>query len=328
MSYNYLTIFERKILLKFQAQGLSYRAIALKLHRSPSTISREFRRLKGKYSPSRAQKNYVRKRRKCHKPRLLDQDTTLRDKIADYIQDKRWSSEQIVARFELEGLPCVSYATIYRHLYAHNLGQPLRSKNDSGLKRRLRHKNRTRHDKGKRRHKEVQTNYLSIHDRPRFINERKRLGDWEIDTVLGKTGHSVLITAVDRKSRYVLLKRVAHKDSPCINQGLIEMFSTIDSEFVCSLTPDHGTEFLDLSAPAVRLGAVVYWPDPYSPEQRGSNENMNGLLREYFPKRTNLDDFTDQEITEWQKQLNLRPKKVLNYLTATEIFFDKVLHLV
>ncbi|WVZ42501.1 IS30 family transposase [Ligilactobacillus saerimneri] len=177
-------------------------------------------------------------------------------------------------------------------------------------------------------HKEVQTNYISIHERPNFINERKRLGDWEIDTVLGKTSHSVLITAVDRKSRYVLMKRVTRKDAVCINHGLIDMFSSIDPEFVHSLTPDHGTEFLDLDATAERLGALVYWPDPYSPEQRGSNENMNGLLREYFPKRTNLDNYTDQEIAEWQKQLNLRPKKVLNYLTATEVFFDKVLHLV
>ena len=147
MSYNHLTIFEREKLLKFQAQGISYRAIALKLHRSPSTISREFKRLKGEYSPSRAQRNYERKRKKCHKPRLLDQDSTLRDKIAYYIQKMHWFPEQIVARFELEGLTCVSYATIYRHLYAHNLGQPLRSKNDRGLKRHLRHKNHTRHTK-------------------------------------------------------------------------------------------------------------------------------------------------------------------------------------
>ncbi len=141
----------------------------------------------------------------------------------------------------------------------------------------------TRHSKNTRRHREVQTDYISIHERPGFINQRQRIGDWEIDTVIGRTGHSILLTVVDRLSRLTLIKKVVQKDSQEINKGLVELLGAIPKEFVHSITPDHGTEFLHLDEISERLGVTVYWPDPYSPEQRGTNENTNGLIREYFP---------------------------------------------
>ena len=210
----------------------------------------------------------------------------------------------------------------------HNLGEKYSSRGDTGIQRHLRHKHRTRHSKNTRRHREVQTDYISIHERPGFINQRQRIGDWEIDTVIGRTGHSILLTVVDRLSRLTLIKKVVQKDSQEINKGLVELLGAIPKEFVHSITPDHGTEFLHLDEISERLGVTVYWPDPYSPEQRGTNENTNGLIREYFPKRTDIDNYTEQDVEHCQKQLNQRPRKVLNYETPYEVFFDKPLHLV
>lgn len=207
MSYIHLTIKEREMLMCLKVNGLSIRAIALRLGRNPSTISRELKRCSGNYSASDAERDYHKKRQNCHKPLLLDLHPQLCQKIAHYILELHWSPEQIASRFIKEGQWCVSYNTIYRHIYKHNLGENFSSHGDTGIKRHLRHKHRTRHPKTTRKHQEPKTNYLSIHDRPKFINDRQRIGDWEIDTIMGKTGHSVLLTVVDRLSRLALIKK-------------------------------------------------------------------------------------------------------------------------
>lgn len=328
MSYHHLTIKEREMLLYLQAKGLTIRGIALRMKRNPSTISRELKRCAGAYSPSEAERNYHRKRQRCHKPRLLDNHPQLRKQIVHYILDLHWSPEQITARFRKEDHWCVSYNTIYRHIYQYNLGEKYTSHGDTGIKRYLRHKHHTRHAKHTRKHREPRTDYISIHERPAFINNRERIGDWEIDTVMGKTGHSVLLTVVDRYSRLTLIRKIDHKENQDVNQGLVELLGALPKEFVHSLTPDHGREFLNLNEIQERLGVAIYWPDPYSPEQRGTNENTNGLIREYFPKRTDIDDYTKRDVEHCQYQLNRRPRKVLNYETPYEVFFEKPLHLV
>lgn len=328
MSYYHLTITERESILEFLAKGLTIRAIALKLQRSASTISREIRRLSGHYSPSKSQKDYRIKRQNSHKPRILDQQTFLRETIIELIKERQWSPEQISKRLKLEGKATVSYNTIYRHIESHNLNIPLTSHGDTGIRRQLRHRGRQRHHSGDRKHRAPQVDYIPIQERPKFINERRRIGDWELDTIQGKVGEEVLVTAVDRQTRYTLVTKAKRKDSQAINSALQAMFSQIPKEFVLSITPDHGTEFLQLAEIREKLGVTIYWPDPYSPEQRGTNENTNGLIREYFPKRQSLNPRTLEEVSQWQKLLNNRPKKVLGYRTPAEILFDKVLHLV
>lgn len=328
MSYNHLTISERESILEYSARGLTIRAIALRLGRSASTISREMNRLSGHYSPSKYQADYRLKRQRCHKPRLLDQQTILCEKIVTLIKTHQWSPQQIASRMRLEGYSSVSYNTIYRHIERHNLNQAFTSHGDTGIRRNLRHRGRQRHRQGDRRHREPQVDYISIHERPNFINKRQRIGDWEIDTVQGKVGETVLVTAVDRKTRYTLITKAQRKDSQAVNEALITMFQRIPKEFVLSLTPDHGTEFLQLETVREQLGVTIYWPDPYSPEQRGTNENTNGLIREYFPKGQSLNPRTLLDISHCQWELNHRPKKILNYQTPEEILFDKVLRLV
>ena len=133
---------------------------------------------------------------------------------------------------------------------------------------------------------------------------------------------------VDRLSRLALIKKIDHKETGDVNQGLIDLLGSIPKEFVHSLTPDHGREFLGLDEVQERLGVTIYWPDPYSPEQRSTNENTNGLIREYFPKGVDIDNYTEKDVDFCQYQLNRRPRKVLNYETPYEVFFDKPLHLV
>lgn len=141
---------------------------------------------------------------------------------------------------------------------------------------------------------------------------------------MGQTGGPVLVTAVDRFSRYTLIGWAQKKEATAVNTALSQMFSSIPKEFCLSFTPDHGTEFLQLSQIQERLGIMIYWPDPYSPEQRGTNENTNGLIREYFPSHQTIKNDT----AACQSALNHRPRKVLNYKTPHEIFYDEVLHLV
>lgn len=140
--------------------------------RNPSTISRELRRCSGEYLAYTAEQDYRRKQHNCHKSLLLDSHPQLRRKIVHYILDLHWSPEQIAARFKKEHCWCVSHNTIYLHIYKHNLGEKYTSHGDTGIQRYLRHKHHTRHPKNTRKHREAQTNYISIHERPQFINAR------------------------------------------------------------------------------------------------------------------------------------------------------------
>ena len=170
--------------------------------------------------------------------------------------------------------------------------------------------------------------YIPISERPNFINRRLRIGDWELDTVLGKVGEEVLVTLVERKTRFSLIGKAKHKDPESVNKVVVKLLRSIPKEFVHSITPDHGVEFLHLSEVAAELAITVYWPKPYSPQQRGTNENTNGLIRDYFPRNQFIKIHTDDEVHQCQVDLNLRPRKVLGFQSPSEVLFDKVLHLV
>ncbi|WP_057878657.1 IS30 family transposase [Levilactobacillus paucivorans] len=328
MGYHHLTIKERESILELLARGLSIRGVALRLHRSPSTISREIRRIPRHYSPSEAQESYHSRRQHSHKPRLLEQLPEVCAQVIEMTREHHWSPQQISQRLKLENKVTVSYNTIYRHIENHNLNLPFSSHGDTGIRRDLRHKGRKRHHPGDRKHREPKVDYIPIQERPNFVNNRTRIGDWEIDTILGNVGESVLVTAVERLTRYTLIQKAKRKNGQSVNEALTTMFDQIPKEFVLSLTPDHGTEFLNLAEIREKLGVTIYWPDPYAPQQRGTNENTNGLIREYFPKNKSLEPRTDEEIKSCQWQLNHRPRKVLDYCTPEEVLFDEVLHLV
>ena len=227
---------------------------------------------------------------------------------------------------KLENNPIsISYSTIYRGIYAGLLEEYPLSNGQRGVARKLRHRGKTRHVK----------NYIEtrgkirishhIEERPLIANNRERLGDWEADTVAGKTGKACLITLTDRKSRFLLCEKAAKKASDEVSEKIIKMLL---NEPVKTITPDRGKEFSQHPKITSALGDVpFYFPAPHHPWQRGTNENTNGLLREYFPKNTDITDISDIYIKEMVLELNKRPRKCLNWETPYEVYYQKSLHL-
>lgn len=326
--YTHFSIEEREKILFYLAQSKSLGFIAKEINRSKSSISRDIKRNSestGSYSPCNAQIKYLARRKNC-KPKQLLANSKIHDKVQLLFIQHQWSPQQISNRLKLENNPIsISYSTIYRGIYAGLLEEYPLSNGQRGVARKLRHRGKTRHVK----------NYIEtrgkirishhIEERPLIANNRERLGDWEADTVAGKTGKACLITLTDRKSRFLLCEKAAKKASDEVSEKIIKMLL---NEPVKTITPDRGKEFSQHPKITSALGDVpFYFPAPHHPWQRGTNENTNGLLREYFPKNTDITDISDIYIKEMVLELNKRPRKCLNWETPYEVYYQKSLHL-
>lgn len=286
--YHHLTGIERERILLLLKDGFSYRKIANNLGVNVSTISREVGRNGGRdaYSAVAAQLNYNAKRELCHPKNKLNNDDELRSSVVRYIEQENWSPEQISGRMQLEKKHAIiSTPTIYRAIRENNLGVPLSSHGSRGLARKLRHRGKTRKIQGtltgnRGRFSEVR----SHHDRPVSAEQRLYHGHWEADTVRGKVGGSALVTLVDRKIRYLLTKRVPKATSEYVKEAIISLLAQETNNFARTITPDCGKEFAKYSEIEEALNVKIYFPDPHAPQQRGTNDNTNGLIREYFPK--------------------------------------------
>ena len=319
-TYNHLTLNER-IKIMTMTPKKSAAAIAAELGRSKSTISRELRRYKDGYDAIRAQADYEQKRKACRRKRKLD-DPELYALVKEKFLDLQWSPEQIQYRLRHEGRThAISYATIYRGIYAGRFNDP-----DwviSG-KQRLRHRGKKRRRKGEPTRDNFPVEH-ALSERPPEAQARERLGDWEADTVAGVVGGAVLLTLVDRKSRYLRCVRLEKKTADGVSAAIIEALS---GEILHSITPDRGKEFARHAEVTKALGAEFYFPPPYQPWQRGTNENTNGLLREFFPKHQDIAQYSDDYLEKAVLALNNRPRKCLQWRTPYEVHFDKALHLV
>ena len=163
----------------------------------------------------------------------------------------------------------------------------------------------------------------SIHDRPAIIDQRGRYGDWEIDTVIGKRGTGAIVTILERKSRFYLVKKVTSKHAQAVAEATVEMLQPFKA-LVHSITADNGLEFADHAVMAKELDTDVYFADPYASYQRGANENANGLLRQYVPKGTDLRTVTGTQLSKYEKRLNLRPRKLLGFIQPDVIFKEQL----
>jgi transposase, IS30 family len=329
--YTHLTIFERENILLLSDRGLSIRAVASELNRSPSTISRELKRnvTKKGYSPTISQNKYKKRRRKCGRKLLLSCQE-LWNKVRHLFVSNQWSPEQISQRLKYENSKfCISYTTIYRAIYSGRLETEILPHGKRGLVRSLRHKGKTRHTKQHiEKRGKIPISY-TIHERPEEANSRLEVGHWEADTVAGKTGGACLVTLTDRKSRYLLAGKINKKVAVFVRDEMIRLFESIGLDKVKSITPDRGKEFSKHSEISLALNDVpFYFPDPRSPWQRGTNENTNGLIREYLPKYKSMDDQGQDVILDYVSRLNSRPKKCLGWKTPYEVFFNKVLRLI
>lgn len=331
--YHHLSISEREKLLLMRANGKSIRAIAKEIGRSASTISREIRRNRlsdQSYSAIAAQDKYRKRRKKCRRHKLLS-NVTLRETVARLFLKQQWSPEQISNRLKYENSEFkISYATIYRAIYAGLFDTPeqRRSYGNRGAIRKLRH-----HGKSRRRTGTVETRgkiVISnrIQERPKEAEERQVVGHWEADTVAGKVGSACLVTITDRRSRYLLAGKVAKRRSDLVADKIISLLSGVPEWQRKSITPDRGKEFSKHNAVTVALnGLQFYFPDPHAPWQRGTNENTNGLLREYLPKSFDIALSSDSDIADFVNRLNFRPRKCLGWKTPYEVFLNQLLHL-
>jgi len=316
-----LTLSEREEISRGIAGDFSLRAIASQLARSPSTISREISRNGGlqHYRASQAD-NAAWDRAHRPKPCKLAGSPMLRRIVARKLRS-HWSPEQIAGWLK-RACPGnkshqVSHETIYRSLFIQARGV---------LKKELIQYLRTRRTMRRPKHVSQKgeghgqiTNAVSIRERPASVEDRAVPGHWEGDLIEG-TNHSYIATLVERHSRYAMLVKVAGKDTDTVVSALIKQSKKLPGELYKSLTWDRGKELADHQRFTLATDIKVYFCDPSSPWQRGSNENTNRLLRQYFPKGTDLSVHSQAKLSAVARQLNERPRKTLGYETPAERF--------
>ena len=314
-----LSLAEREDVSRALVAGHSIRSIAAAQGRAPSTISREIRRNGGAegYRASRADQAAW---DRAHRPKTckLALHPALAKRVADKLQ-QQWSPQQIAGwlmhTYPDDATYQVSHETIYRTLFIQSRG---------ALKKELlEHLRRTRAMRRSRHHTQKTADHgrisdtISIHERPASVEDRAVPGHWEGDLLCG-SGNSQIATLVERSTRYVMLVKVDRKDTQTVVDALIRTARKLPSELYKSLTWDRGKEMADHRRFTLATDIQVYFCDPQSPWQRGSNENTNGLLRQYFPKGIDLSAFSQAKLNEVARRLNERPRKTLGFETPIE----------
>ena len=316
-----LSLDDREEISRGIAAGISLRSIAGRLGRAPSTISRELRR-NGGHRGYRAAAADRRAWDRALRPKLckLARHDQLRQLVAAKLEDN-WSPEQIAGwlkhTYPDNEAYQVSHETIYRSLFVQARGvlkKDLQAHLRSG--RAIR---RSRHATGKGDQRGSLVDAISIRERPASVEDRAVPGHWEGDLLCGSS-NSYVVTLVERHSRYVMLAKVPNRDSQSVTTALITLARRLPDELLKSLTWDRGKEMARHKSFTLATDAAVYFCDPQSPWQRGSNENTNGLLRQYFPKGTNLAVHSQERLDEIARQLNGRPRKTLGFETPAERF--------
>jgi len=310
---HHLTPEERDRIAQMRHRGADQKEIAKAVARCPSTISRELRRnhTDGEYHAAQAQRKAELRRqerplaRKMEDPQI---DQAVRAGLA-----QEWAPEQIEGRMRQQDSDrCVSSQTIYTWI-KHDED---REHWESMLRHRGKRPNR-------RKNAATTADAARIDKRPEVIEERLRLGDFEGDTVLGPAGTGGLATLVDRKSRFTIITKVQSKNADHVHQKIKQRMKELDEERRHSITFDNGTEFARCQRLEKHLGLKLYFADPGCPYQRGTNENTNGLIRQYFPKGTDFRNISHPEVRRVEKLLNNRPRACLGFKTPAEVFFEK-----
>lgn len=316
-----LTLAEREEISRGIATGCSIRSIAASLSRAPSTISREIKRNGGQRGYRASQADQAAWDR-AHRPKTckLVENRALARIVARKLQ-LEWSPEQIAGwlkhTYPDDEHYQVSHETIYKSLFIQARGalkkELLQHLRRTRMMRRSRHHTQKTADHGRI------TDTVSIRERPASVEERAVPGHWEGDLLFG-SHNSQIATLVERHTRYVMLTKVDSKDTETVINALIKQAHKLPRELYKSLTWDRGKEMADHKRFTLATDIKVYFCDPHNPWQRGSNENTNGLLRQYFPKGMDLSVVSQAKLNAVARRLNERPRKTLNFETPAERF--------
>jgi len=328
MKYKQLTIEEREVIQEMWWQRSSVRKIAQRLERSPSTISRELNKnfpLHKRYSPRLAHERALKKRRnRGRQLRLKNQ--FIRRKTIEWLKIG-YSPEQISGRLKLEYNQHISHEAIYQYIYSqvYRNGYGYMKKGYHDLRQYLKRRHKRRQRKGLRKPLGVpRFNGISIEQRSSTIELRKDIGHWEGDSVISSKSLVALNTLVERKTGLVLISKINNRSSKETAEKVIKRLNRIDKIKRQTLTLDNGSENAQWKFMNENLNIKTYFCHPYCSGERGTNENTNGLIRWYFPKKTDFDTITNQEIEFVEKALNSRPRKRLGWKTPLEAFNEGV----
>ena len=319
MSYRRLTLLEREEIAVGRAAKRTCAAIGAELGRDASTISREIRRVGGlAYRALAGQASATQQARTTHRhARLLDAHPSLLALIRGQLR-LRWSPQQISKWLPQAhpDQPTISAETMYQYLYALPRGELKRE-----LIGQLRQHRLTRRPK----HRAVDgrgqlPDRVLIHQRPAEVEDRAVPGHWEADLIMGAGNRSAIATLVERTTRLVLIVQLVNKDAVSVAQALARRLQQLPATLRKTLTYDQGKEMARHADLTLATGIVVYFCDPHSPWQRGTNENTNGLIRDFFPKGTDFATVSTQKLNFVQQALNERPRKVLDWKTPKDAF--------
>ena len=318
MPYKQITLAERKVIQKMLNRDMKNAEIARLLGYHRSTVKREIDRNREKYwyRAEIAQKRSEERKRRSRTRKI--EHSVLREYIINGLS-KFYSPEQIAGRLKLEypndDTMRVSHESIYTWIYND-------ARNNGELYQFLRRQVKKRKRRLNKKHRRIQIpNRKSIHTRPMEAEERSEIGHWEGDTLHGAGRSGYLVSFTERKSMYQISFPMADKRPSTLIRASFEAFGDIPNSLIQTITVDNGTEFFEFKTLEEAFECEVYFADPYSAWQRGLNENTNGLLRQFFPKRMRFDTFDENRVDMVISMLNHRPRKRLGYRTPYEVFY-------
>ena len=319
MKFKHISIEDREKIQVMLWEKRSVRYIARTLGRSHSSIVRELKRnktpIQRKYTPRQAHIRALEKRRcRGRKDRLKTKE--IREYVVKHLK-LRWSPEQISGRMKKDGVGTMSHEAIYQYIYSeiHRDGWGLLRPGSKDLRIYLRRRRKRRMKKGLRKVRVFKLKGRSIDDRPDIVGKRTRIGDWESDSVESKNHKPGVNTLLERKTGLYLITKLKDKASLATTLAISNRLRYLPKHTV---TFDNGPENSEWKILEERITVDCFFAHPYSSFERGSNENANGLLREYFPKGTDFTKISDEDISKVEYDLNTRPRKRLGYLTPLE----------
>lgn len=309
-NYTQLTQEQRYQIKALLNMGHNQKEIARAIDVSNSTISRELKRNRGLrgYRPRQAQIKAIERRKHKVTRRITEATWNVVEERLRFDLSPEQISEWLT-KYELQS---VSHETIYQYIYDDKRA-------GGNLYKHLRCQKKRRKRVGTYDRRGIIPNRESIETRPKVVETRSRLGDWEIDTMIGKGHRGAVVTLTERRSRFTLLRTIRHKSAELVGKTVTELLNWV--EHIYTITSDNGKEFANHQSISATLSAKFFFAHPYASWERGTNENTNGLIRQYIPKNRDLDTITTEEELWIMDRLNLRPRKCLDFSTPFEIFF-------